>query len=62
MSLDQPKICEECGENIRTYGHRIGCRTGRLALLGPCSECGEPDDHIHYPGLRDLWEQVGWGS
>jgi len=25
MSLDSPKICDRCGENINTYGHDQGC-------------------------------------
>jgi len=25
MSLDAPKICEWCGENIHTYGHGAAC-------------------------------------
>ena len=27
-----------------------------LRLIGPCKVCGEPKDHIHVPGLRDLFK------
>lgn len=41
MSLDAPKICESCGENVHGYGHRPSCRANRPELeTERCSKCG----------------------
>lgn len=33
MSLDAPRICEICGENVHTYGHKATCLTRHYGRL-----------------------------
>lgn len=42
MSLDAPRICDYCGENVHTYGHKPTCRDAHLDYPAPdkCSDCG----------------------
>jgi hypothetical protein len=44
MSLDAERICESCGENLATFGHREGCRarTGEVCWM---MERGQSEGH-----------------
>jgi len=49
MSLEMPKVCETCGENVHGYGHKENCpnhssHEGDENYANPsiCEGCGYP--------------------
>lgn len=63
MSLDMPKYCDECHENVHTVGHAIACPNRY------CSDCGglhlpeephqpPPSDNRYLAGYKAGWREA----
>lgn len=64
MSLDAPKICELCGENIHGYGHRPTCPDAPREAPAEYHFCGRCKEHSGWdwdPDSNDFVSQCcGW--
>lgn len=60
MSLDYPKICEFCGENIHGYGHQKSCRMNDPESE-VCSRC-RCNSAFEYNDDELIWVSVCCGA